>query len=136
MSAEALCRAVCVGDEDEVERQLISASTNGEIDLRSAVMKVAHHGSSSSTSLDFIARVFPAPSIDDWAVISSGRRSFSGTTLPTVETLDNLKQILLPGHVLSTENRDDLKTSGTEHGDDHIIVSIHADGSVEACYAQ
>lgn len=122
--------------EDQVERQLIAAASTGEIDLRSAVMKVAHHGSSSSTSPDFIARVFPAPSVEDWAVISSGRRSFSGTTLPTVQTLNNLKAVLLPGHVLSTENRDDLKTAGTEGGDDTIIVDIRADGRVEACYAQ
>jgi competence protein ComEC len=121
--------------EAEVEQRLISAHDAGEIDLRSNVLKVAHHGSSSSTSDAFLTRVLGGRgSNEDFAVISSGRRSFSGTTLPTPETLNRLKTFYLPNHVLSTENRDDLKDSGTEHNDDHILVRIRADGTVEACY--
>lgn len=120
--------------EEEVEQILVDADLAGEIDLTSAVMKVAHHGSSSSTSPTFLSLVFPNQSADEWAVISSGRRTFGGVTLPTEETLGNLKRALLPGHVLSTDNRDDLKEPGTEHGDDTIIVTIDADGTVLACY--
>jgi competence protein ComEC len=122
--------------EEEVEARLVAAHDAGEIDLRSQVLKVAHHGSSSSTTDAFLARVLGGGGGggEDWAVISSGRRSFSGTTLPTPETLGRLKAAYQPNHVLSTENRDDLKDSGTEHGDDHIIVRVRSDGLVEACY--
>lgn len=120
--------------ENEVESQLIAASDAGEISLVSSVLKVAHHGSSSSSARPFLARVFPSKSDDNWAVISSGRRSFGGTTLPTEQTLGNLTEVLTPNHLLSTENRDDIKGSGTEHGDDHIVVRITADGRVLACY--
>jgi beta-lactamase superfamily II metal-dependent hydrolase len=121
--------------EEEVEERLVAAHDAGEIDLRSAVLKVAHHGSSSSTSDAFLARVLGGRGGgEDWAVISSGRRSFSGTTLPTPETVARLKGAYLPNHVLSTENRDDVKEPGTEHGDDHIIVRVRSDGLVEACY--
>ena len=79
--------------------------------------------------------MFPSATDQDWAIISSGRKSFSGVTLPTDETLLNLAEVLSPNHTLSTENRDDIKTSGTEHNDDHIIVTLKSDGRIEACYA-
>ncbi|MFO0749862.1 MAG: MBL fold metallo-hydrolase [Myxococcota bacterium] len=121
--------------ESAVEAQLIAAHDAGEINLQSNILKVAHHGSSSSSSRGFLARVFPSVSNDDWAVISSGRRSFGGVTLPTEETLLNLAEVVPTHHVLSTENRDDIKGAGTEGNDDHIIVRIESDGRVEACYA-
>lgn len=120
--------------ESEVEGRLIAAHDAGEISLTSAVLKVAHHGSSSSSTRPFLARVFPTKSDDHWAVISSGKRSFGGTQLPTEQTLQNLTEVLTANHLLSTENRDDIKTSGTEHGDDHILVRITEDGRVRACY--
>lgn len=120
--------------ESEVEGRLISAHDAGEISLTSAVLKVAHHGSSSSSTRPFLARVFPTKSDDHWAVISSGKRSFGGTQLPTEQTLQNLTEVLTANHLLSTENRDDIKTSGSEHGDDHILVRITEDGRVRACY--
>ncbi|MCC6621591.1 MAG: MBL fold metallo-hydrolase [Deltaproteobacteria bacterium] len=121
--------------EEEVEGQLILAHDAGEINLQSNVLKVAHHGSSSSSHMSFLSRVFPTAGNQDWALISSGRRSFGGVTLPTDQTLLNLASVLQPNHTLSTENRDDIKTSGTEHNDDHIIVTLKSDGRVEACYA-
>ena len=122
--------------EKEVEAALIAAHDAGEISLTSSVLKVAHHGSSSSTTPGFLARVFPQASAQDWAVISSGVKTFSGVTLPTEATLTALKNVLLGGHVLSTENGDSSKASGTEHNDDHILVRITVDGVVEACYTQ
>lgn len=121
--------------EEEVEQQLIQAHGAGEINLTSNVLKVAHHGSSSSSHRSFLQLVFPSATDQDWAIISSGRKSFSGVTLPTDETLLNLAEVLSPNHTLSTENRDDIKTSGTEHNDDHIIVTLKSDGRIEACYA-
>jgi len=130
-----LKQILLLGDlESEVESALISAHDAGELSLTSQVLKVAHHGSSSSSSREFLARVFPSKSEQDWAVISSGRKTFGDVTLPTDQTLLHLAEVLLPHHILSTENRDDIKTAGTEGGDDHILVRIMADGRVEACY--
>lgn len=128
-------QVLLLGDlEDRAERELIAGHDAGEIDLRSAVLKVAHHGSSGTTSHALLERVFPAAGDEDWALISSGRREFSGVTLPSQETLARLGAALRPNHVLSTENRDELKAPGSEHNDDHILVRIQADGLVEACY--
>ncbi len=121
--------------ENAVEQDFIVANDAGSIDLSSAVLKVAHHGSSSSSSREFLARVFPDRDSSHWAVISSGTKSFSGTTLPTEETLLNLAEFLEPNHTLSTQNRDEIKPAGTELGDDHIIITIDTDGVVQACYA-
>jgi len=130
-----LNQVLLIGDlEEEVENALITAHDGGQLSLTSQVLKVAHHGSSSSSHRGFLARVFPSKTSQDWALISSGRRTFSGVTLPTDETLLHLAEVLLPNHILSTENRDELKTPGTEHGDDHILVRIMGDGRVEACY--
>jgi len=133
----SLNQVLLTGDiEHAVEDQLIVAHDAGEINLQSRVLKVAHHGSSSSSSREFLARVFPTLSTDNWAVISSGRKSFSGTTLPTVQTLTYLGEVLPKNHVLSTENRDDIKPSGGEANDDHILVRLKSDGTVESCYTQ
>jgi len=130
-------QVLLMGDaERHVELRLVEAHLAGEIDLASSVLKVGHHGSSSSTNLEFVSLVFPDAGPYDWAVISSGRRNFSGTTLPTTQTLTRLADLLLPNHILSTENRDDIKAPGSEHGDDHIIVTINEDGVVHACYSQ
>ncbi len=124
-----------LGDAElHVEGELVAAHDAGELDLTSAVLKVAHHGSSSSSTRGFLARVFPNSGAFDWAVISSGKRDFSGVQLPTEDTLRNLAEVLQPNHTLSTENRDDLKPSGTEHADDHILITVDEDGLVAACY--
>jgi len=129
-------QVLLLGDvESLVEAQLVAAHDAGEINLQSAFIKVAHHGSESSSSAAFLARVFPRAGNEDWAVISSGRRTFGGgSTLPAVGTLARLKGALEPYHVLSTENGDGDKAPGTEHNDDHILVRIQADGLIEACY--
>lgn len=126
-----------MGDiESAVESALVAAHDAGEIDLRAAVLKVAHHGSASSTSSEFLARVFPERSATSWAVISSGRRAYTGSYLPADTTLARLREVLTPRHLLSTEDRDQLKYVGTEHGDDHVLVRVKASGQVSGCYVR
>lgn len=67
--------------EKEAERQLI----NGGINIDSDVLKIAHHGSKTSSTLDFIAVVSP-----DIAVISAGKDNRYGHPHP--QTLDTLKR--------------------------------------------
>lgn len=55
------------------------------LDIRSSVLKVGHHGSSSSTSADFLGRVKPA-----FAVISAGcDNSFGHPSQQVVELLNH-----------------------------------------------
>jgi hypothetical protein len=50
--------------------------------LKSTVLKIAHHGSETSSTLPFLQAVNP-----EIVVVSSGRKSFSGTFLPDNSTL-------------------------------------------------
>ncbi len=63
-----------------VEQHLL-ANRAGQ--LASTVLKIAHHGSETSSTLPFIQAVDP-----DIVVVQSGRRSFSGTFIPDASTLE------------------------------------------------
>ena len=133
-------RVLLMGDaEEEIEAMLVEKSNTGEIALVADVLKVGHHGTDSSSSQAFLDAVFKEGFVNQYsyAVISSGVRSFSGTQLPASETVERLNDKLEPYHVLSTENgdRDDPSVStGDEHDDDHIVITIRQDGQVDACY--
>ena len=65
---------------NEVEQTLLAS---GE-PLESQVLKVAHHGSNSSTSPEFLARVAPRV-----AIVTGGAGGFGN--LPSPETLERLR---------------------------------------------
>jgi competence protein ComEC len=70
-----------MGDaEKESESQLIASKQ----DLSADVIKLGHHGSNSSSSLEFLNKVSPS-----YAIISCGK--FNDYGHPHVETLNNLK---------------------------------------------
>ena len=68
--------------EKEAEQRLIGSGVN----LQADVIKIAHHGSSNSSSFDFLSKVKPK-----YAVISCGTGNRYGH--PHQETLDRLKQM-------------------------------------------
>jgi competence protein ComEC len=76
----------------EVERELITRRA----DLESTVLKVAHHGSDTSTSPEFLAVVIPRI-----AVISVGQDNTFG--LPNQEVVGRLEQELGPENVYRTD---------------------------------
>lgn len=119
------------------EDKLYNDAASALFDLGAHVLKVGHHGSSTSSTEAFLAQVLPGVEEDSnrWAVISSGRKSFGGVTLPTADTLENLDDRLAPYHLLSTTNRDEEKSAGSEHGDDHVVFSLSPEGIVTGCYA-
>lgn len=128
-------QVLLMGDlEEAVEEVLVNDALLGEVALESQVLKVGHHGSAGASSKDFLDLVFPATSSSRWAVISSGRRSFGGTTLPAESTVDALIDRVGKYHVLSTENRDEEKSAGEDQGDDHIVIDIDVSGQVKVCY--
>ena len=84
------------GDSPEaIEKYLVSLDGKA---LRSDVLKPGHHGSKTSSSLEFVAAVAPT-----YAVISAGKNNKYGH--PHRETLDTLKRFGTP--ILRTD------TSGT-----------------------
>lgn len=70
--------------ETEIEEEVISKYSN----LKSDVLKIGHHGSSTSSSLEFLKAVNPKISI-----ISVGKNNTYGH--PTKETLEKLKDTTL-----------------------------------------
>lgn len=70
--------------ENEIEEEVISKYSN----LKSDVLKIGHHGSSTSSSLEFLKAVNPKISI-----ISVGKNNTYGH--PTKETLEKLKDTTL-----------------------------------------
>ena len=62
--------------------EAVLLQTPGPAGLRSTVLKLAHHGSETSSTLPFIQAVDPR-----YVVASSGRRSYGGTYLPDLTTL-------------------------------------------------
>jgi len=67
--------------EKEVEKRLISYLNNVDVDI----LKVAHHGSKTSSTKDFVDVITP-----ELAVIQVGRNNFGHPSPETLETFDGL----------------------------------------------
>ena len=91
--------------EEEIEQELITNNLN----LKSDVLKVAHHGSSTSTTKSFLDSVKPKI-----AVISVGKNNSYGH--PTKDTLNKLKESKvyrtdIDGNIVITSDGNTIKTS-------------------------
>lgn len=91
--------------EEDIEREVLSKNFN----LKSDVLKVGHHGSSTSSCIDFINAVNPKISI-----ISVGKYNTYGH--PTINTLNNLKNTSLfrtdkNGSIIITSDGKSIKYS-------------------------
>lgn len=71
---------------EEAKQQKEERGTEGRLDEKTVILKVAHHGSKNSTSMEFLELVRPEVS-----VISCGRDNRFGH--PHEETLQRLQQI-------------------------------------------
>lgn len=69
----------------EIEEKLIQ-NLNTEQNLQSNILKLGHHGSKTSTSLDFLQNVNP-----DFVIVSAGKDNRFGH--PHQEVLDNVQKI-------------------------------------------
>lgn len=79
----------------KAEKELIDKAVN----LKSNILKVAHHGSKYSTSEEFLKNVNPKI-----AVISVGKNSYGHPTLETLQRLENFGI-----HILRTDEYGDVK---------------------------
>jgi competence protein ComEC len=91
--------------------------------LQSTVLKIAHHGSETSSTLPFIQAVNP-----DVLVVMSGRKSFSGTFLPDKTTLARYKQHNANITIVRTDERDATEHRDTTNDADGDDVYIFTDG--------
>jgi len=118
----------------EVEADILEAVPN----LAANVLKVGHHGSSSSSSLPFLEAVFGnVREHRRIAIIQSGEQTFGGgVTLPMPGTITRLLAHVGEPLLFSTEFEDE--ESGQDEdaaaGDDHIQVLIAPNGDITSCY--
>jgi len=78
----------------QVEQELITK----EIDLKSDILKIGHHGSKYSTGLDFLKLVSP-----EYGIISCGKNNFGH---PSLRVLKNLKTAQVK--ILRTDEKGDI----------------------------
>lgn len=98
--------------------------------LHSTGLKIAHHGSETSSTLPFIEAVDP-----EYVVVSSGRKDFNGTFLPDASTLARYCAHNPATRIYRTD-QDDLAEGRTEttdaDGDNIVIYTNGKETRVEA----
>lgn len=99
-----------------VERILLDAMPTR---LKATVLKIAHHGSETSSTEQFITAVDP-----EVVVVSSGRKSFSGTFLPVMSTLKRYCCHKRSTLIYRTDQDDELegRTTANDADGDHVII--------------
>ncbi len=100
------------------EARLLSDSVT-ESRLKSTVLKIAHHGSETSSTLPFIRAVDP-----EVVIVSSGREAYSGTFLPDRSTLQRYCAHNSQIRIYRTDQNDaaEGRTAATDNDGDHIVI--------------
>jgi len=100
-----------------VERWLLDSLPPGS--LKSTVLKIAHHGSESSSTLPFIKEVDPR-----FVIVSSGRKAFGGTYLPDASTLARYCAFDPAIRIYRTDQDDEAegRTTQTDADGDDIVI--------------
>ena len=107
-----------------VEKHL--ADKYGDI-LESTVLKIAHHGSETSTTLPFLDKVKPK-----YAIISAGNKKFDTTVLPDETFVARLEQNGIK--IFRTDFDDQDKSWQDTPGDDNIQIVIAKDSILRVGY--
>jgi competence protein ComEC len=94
----------------------------GPSGLHSTVLKIAHHGSETSSTEPFIEAVDP-----DYVVVSSGRKSFGGTYLPDATTLARYCTHKPSTRIYRTDQDDKAegRTTVNDADGDNVIISTN-----------
>jgi beta-lactamase superfamily II metal-dependent hydrolase len=105
-----------------VEKLLVEKQKKGQLEVRSTVLKVGHHGSETSSTHDFMDAVSP-----DVLVVMSGRKKFGKVFLPDDTVLDRYED-RIPGITIVRTDRDDTKRSTINDADgDHVYMYTDGD---------
>jgi competence protein ComEC len=112
--------------------ELFLLDSVGPAALRSTVLKIAHHGSETSSTLPFIEAVDP-----DYVVVSSGRRSYGGTFLPDASTLKRYCTHKPTTRIYRTDQDDEAERRSvvTDADGDNIIISTNGKESRIQAYS-
>ena len=119
----------------DAEKEVETCLSESGLDLSAHILKAGHHGSSTSSTQALLERVWSEaiPKEKRFAAVSSGRKDFNGTQLPSVLTMFRLRTLALSSHVFSTEFNDDDKNEEDASGDDNIVFVVREEGEIEAC---
>ncbi len=100
-----------------VERWLLDSV--GAAGLRSTVLKVAHHGSETSSTLPFIRAVDPRV-----VIVASGRRRYGSRFLPDTSTLRRYCDHNAAIRIYRTDQDDavERRSAATDADGDHILI--------------
>jgi hypothetical protein len=109
-------------DKKYVEKILLESV--GSAKLKSTVLKIAHHGSETSSTLPFIQAVDP-----EIVVVMSGRKKFSGVFLPVKTTLERYCCHNPNIRIYRTDQNDEEDgLSEAEAADgDHIVIRTNGE---------
>lgn len=99
--------------------------------LRSTVLKIAHHGSETSSTLPFINAVDP-----EILLVSSGRKPYSGTFLPDRSTLKRYCTHNPQIRIYRTDQDDatQRRTAADDQDGDHIVLRTNGATVVVQAY--
>ena len=125
--------------ETDVENILVNffGNSSTEPKLDAHILKAGHHGSDTSSGKLFVDAVFRNIDEDDrYVVIQSGRRSYSGTTLPRPEIIQRFFSMMDDDHLYSTEAGDLGKSEALAPGDDDVLAVIKSNGDMKVCYSR
>ena len=100
-----------------VERRLLDSYPAAF--LNATVLKLAHHGSETSSTLEFIQTVDP-----EIIVVQSGQRVYSGRTLPDATVLERYCQHNPAIEIYRTDQNDEADglTAANDEDGDHIVI--------------
>ena len=117
--------------ETDAEAEIMEALPG----LSANILKVGHHGSTTSTSYEFLEHIYSGIlSTRRYAVILSGLQEYNGIQLPASSILTRLAQFVEGRYVFSTEFEDSERSESTAAGDDHVQIVVDADGGISGCY--
>ena len=119
---------------DAEAQQEANAIATG-VPLDTNFFKVCHHGSSTSSTQAFLDAMWNNIDKDKrYAVISSGRKEYSGSLIPTNATINRLLNMIEVEHLYSTTAGDDAKREFETYRDDNILIVVKPNGESYTCY--
>jgi len=104
----------------------------GAAGLKATVLKIAHHGSETSSTTPFIAAVDP-----EIVVVSSGRKAYSGRYLPDATTLARYCAHDPATRIYRTDQDDaaEGRTIATDADGDHIVIRTNGTVTTVEAYS-
>ena len=112
---------ILTGDADSKAENVI---VNSGLNLKTDIISVAHHGSASSTSNDFLEKTLP-----EWAVISVGKDNQYGH--PDKDTMDKLKVMGIEVYRNDVQGNIVATSNGVEWRWDKEACNDYSQGSTE-----